>query len=216
LYNSHLPKVIDASVSNQSGILKADSTLLTKAPVIEPAIPFSPKKDTREPAPVLPLKTIDFGPEGLAISYDIKVGSKIIVDWTFGLGGGYAITDSSLKYYLNIRLPEVYSSITTRYYYNRDKRLAKGKSVLMNTGDYVGLKFKYVSDYLSENRYVWDALLINVHWGMQRSISNRVSLNGYIGGGYGLTAYFKSFPTYRQFYPTVGFNFSYRISRQRE
>jgi hypothetical protein len=166
-------------------------------------------------APVLPLSTIDVGPEGLAVSFDFKLSNKMLLDWSIGLGGGYAIRDSSFKYKMNLRLPELYSSITARYYYNRAKREAKGKSILNNSGDFVGLKVKYVSDRLTENFSVWDALLINIHWGMQRSISPHILFNGHVGGGYGTATYFKSFPTYHRFYPAVNFTLSYRISRLR-
>ena len=107
--------------------------------------------------------------QGFGVSFEPRLGKSLTLDLSGGIGtGGYDISSNSFSYV--VFEPTGFISITPKFYYNRNKRLAKGKSGLFNSGNYFGVRIKYTSKSITENSEVWDALLFNAHWGMQRAI----------------------------------------------
>ena len=136
------------------------------------------------------------------------------VDLSAGLGGGYDISFQDFTYNWNILNPALYIIVNPKYYYNRNKRIAKGKSVLLNSGNYIGLAIKYTTRGIGEDSEVWDALLFNLHWGIQRAVGKRWTLNAHAGGGYAVDATDLSNSS-GTFYPALDVRFSYILSRNK-
>jgi hypothetical protein len=105
-----------------------------------------------------------------------------------GVGGGYDIWTNSFNYNWDLLRPAVYVVVNPKLYYNRDKRLAKGKSISRNSGNYIGMAIKYTTPSIGESTVVYDALLFNLHWGLQRPVGKRWTFNIHVGAGYATDA----------------------------
>jgi hypothetical protein len=67
--------------------------------------------------------------QGVGVSYDARINNLATVDFSAGIGtGGYDIWRSSFTYVVDPLAPAAFVSITPKFYYNRNKRLTKGKS----------------------------------------------------------------------------------------
>jgi hypothetical protein len=153
--------------------------------------------------------------QGFSFSAEPKLGKSSTIDFSAGIGtGGYDIWQNSFTYVVNPLNPTGFISITPKFYYNRNKRLAKGKPGELNSGNYIGLRVKYTSRGLSEDTRVWDALLFNAHWGMQRAIGNRWTLNTHFGLGYAIDAVDLS-NSAGTVYPALDLKFSYILNKKR-
>jgi hypothetical protein len=131
---------------------------------------------------------LDLGLRGIGVSYEPRLGKKINIDLAAGLGGGYDIWTNSFEYNWQIFNPAIYLIVNPKFYYNRNKRLAKAKSISRNSGNYIGMAIKYTTPNLGEATYVYDALLFNLHWGLQRPIGKRWTFNTHVGVGYATDA----------------------------
>jgi hypothetical protein len=159
------------------------------------------------------LTKLDLGLQGVGLSYEPRLSNKLTIDFSAGAGGGYSISESSLSYKWPLLQPALYFMITPKFYYNRKKRIAKGKNFQNNAGNYFGLRLKYTtenntSDYSSQ---VYQSGLINLHWGMQRSMSNKWILNLHAGAGYA-TDIGSGWGTV---YPAVELKFSYLFKKSK-
>jgi hypothetical protein len=132
---------------------------------------------------VYPLTKVDIGGQGVGISFERKLGRNTTIDFSGGLGGGYALTDKLRYKVTGLHGPDVYASINPRFYIGRGKRVNAGKSVYANSGNYLGIRLKYVTDYFTENFIVWDVLLFNIHAGIQRNLNHRWLINAHAGPG---------------------------------
>jgi hypothetical protein len=130
------------------------------------------------------LTKLDLGLQGLGLTFEPRIGRTVTTEFSAGVGGGYSIGDESFDYEWQIFNPAFYFSATPKFFYNRQKRIEKGKSVKLNSGNYFGLRVKYTTESIDPQPNIRESLLINLHWGLQRSISNRFSLNAHIGAGY--------------------------------
>jgi hypothetical protein len=151
--------------------------------------------------------------QGVGISVEPKLGNSFTVDFSGGIGtGGYDISANNITY--TVFEPTAFVSITSKFYYNRARRLAKGKSDELNAGNYFGFRVKYTSKGFSENAEVFDALLFNVHWGMQRPIGKRWTLNTHFGVGYAMDATDLN-NAEGTIYPALDLKFSYVLNKKR-
>ena len=143
-----------------------------------------------------------------------------MIDLTLGAGGGYAITADQFKYKVGgLTGPDIYFSAHPRFYYNRQHRAIHGKSQSRNAGNYIGFRLKYITDIMAENFVVWDAFLLNVHWGMQRPIGKRWVVSGHAGPGYATAQsifYNTWLKGFSRFYPSMDLKISYVLSRNYE
>jgi hypothetical protein len=134
------------------------------------------------------LTKLDLGLRGIGFTFEPRLGNKLSMDLSAGLGGGYNISAGNFEYNWNFLQPAVYVIVNPKFYYNLDKRIEKGKKTGLNAGNYLGLVIKYTSKGLGENPDVWDALLFNLHWGIQRQVGKRWTFNTHAGIGYAVDA----------------------------
>ena len=142
---------------------------------------------------------LDLGGQGLGLTYEPRLSDKILLDISGGVGPGYDIGEGFLE--VNYAYPAMYLSLTPKYYYNRQKRIEKGKESQLNSGNYIGIRIKYVG----ANDYYRNSMLANLHWGMQRALGRRWTFNFHVGGGYAQDIDYN----FGTIYPAVDFAFSY-------
>lgn len=169
------------------------------------------------------LVKLEFGLHGVGFAYEMPLSSRFLVDFSAGLGMGYAIqrgayyTDSFKSTWI-LNDPAAYLKSDVRYIYNREKRLAKGKSLRNNTGNYLGFQAKYTtrrmfnnsSDYMRIVDPLNRALLSEVHWGMQRPLGENFLFNLHLGLGYAHDFDFNN----GSVYPALGVRFNYILLKK--
>jgi len=167
-----------------------------------------------------PLTKLDMGLQGIGFTFERRLGNKMTVDLSSGIGGGYRIqyslfTKNDINYQWDPLGPAFYFSSTPKFYYNREKRSVKGKTNSLNSGNYIGLLIRYTTRSISEsaNDRVQDALLMNIHWGLQRAIAKRWTINLHIGAGY-ITDATDLQNTSGTIYPALDFKFSYIFTKK--
>ena len=152
----------------------------------------------------------DFNFLGIGISYEIPLSEKWTVDLSSGVGGGYRIGSGfSAEWILNSQLAG-YLKSEFKYYYNREKRQKKGKKTINNSGNYIAIQTKYNSKRFSLSETdlpLENALLNEIHWGIQRSFDENWLFNLHLGIGYARDLDFKD----SSVYPAVGIKFSYKL-----
>ncbi len=155
--------------------------------------------------PLQPLNKLDIGLAGLGASHESVTGKKSVIELAAGFGGAYSIGENQVAYTWKIFNPSIYVSVTPRWYYNLQHRIAKGKETKLNSGNYFGLKARFVSGLINPRPDARPSFLANAHWGLQRAISNKWLLNSYIGVGYAqdLSSQFGTI------YPALDVKFSY-------
>jgi len=162
-----------------------------------------------------PLTKLNLELQGFGFSYEPRLGNSSTIDLSAGVGtGGYDIWSDSFTYVVDPLSPTAFISITPKFYYNRNKRLEKGKTDALNSGNYFGFRLKYTSAGLGENPNIRDALLFNIHWGMQRAIAKRWTLNSHFGAGYAIDASDLNHSD-GSFYPALDLKFAYILNKQR-
>jgi len=160
------------------------------------------------------LTKLDLGLQGVGFSYEPRISNKMMIDLSVGAGGGYNVSEDGVDYRWNFLQPAIYLMITPKFYYNRKKRIEKGKKFQNNSGNYFGVRFKYTtgnntSDY---NSRVYQAGLINLHWGIQRPLGNKWILNAHAGLGYAQD-FGSGFGTI--LYPALELKFSYLFTKSK-
>lgn len=160
-----------------------------------------------------PLTKLDVGLQGVGLTFERRLSNKTSIDFSLGVGGGYNIIRNGLGMWYHPDEPTAYVAITPKLYYNTDERSAKGKTTDLNSGNYIGLRVKYISRSISESSYARDALMSNVHWGMQRAISRKWTFNFHAGIGY-ITDATDLQNTEGNLYPAIDFKFSRNFTQR--
>ncbi|TXK50869.1 hypothetical protein FVR03_04240 [Pontibacter qinzhouensis] len=164
----------------------------------------------------------ELGLHGIGLSYELPVSAKFLVDISGGLGAGYAVTkgsyytDSFSSTWIFID-PVVYVKAGGRYLYNRSKRFEKLKSVRNNAGNFIGFQTKYTTQRAFNNN-VFDQMaeplnrtwLNEIHWGIQRDMSEKILFNLHLGIGYAADLDFRNSIAY----PAIGATFSYILHKK--
>ena len=158
------------------------------------------------------LTKLDFGLQGIGFTYEPKLSNKITVDLSLGAGGGYDIAEGYLNYRLELLHPAFYFSLTPKYYFNRNSRNNKGKTTLLNSGNYIGVRLKYVTPNNRGNDFTRNSILTNIHWAIQRAIANKWMFNSQVGVGYAQDID-NNFGT---IYPALDFKISYILSNSKK
>ena len=161
-----------------------------------------------------PLTKLDLGLQGVGVTFERRLGNSTTIDLSAGFGGGYDIWSNSFTYAVNIPGLAGYISITPKFYYNLEKRIAKGKPTDYNSGNYIGLRLKYATRSISEATNIRDALLFNIHWGLQRWIGKRWTMNTHFGAGYAVDATDLN-NSGGTIYPALDLKFSYVLSKKK-
>lgn len=154
---------------------------------------------------------LDLGLQGVGIDFERKLGRVSTIDFATGIGtGGYEIEAGNFTYTVNPFRPTAYFSVTPKFYYNLGKRAEKNKSTEANSGNYIGARIKYTTRGI-ESTQTQDALVLNVHWGLQRIIARRWTVNSHLGAGYSVNAVELN-KAEGTFYPAVDLKFSYLLN----
>ena len=155
------------------------------------------------------LTKVDLGFQGIGFTYEPRLSNKVTVDLSAGAGGGYDIAEGYLNYKLELRKPAFYFSVTPKYFYNRNSRNLQGKSTLLNSGNYIGLRLKYVTPHDRQTDLTRNSILTNIHWGIQRAIGNNWTFSSHIGIGYAQDIDYN----FGTIYPAVDFKVSYIFTK---
>src|SRR5689334_22630515 len=84
------------------------------------------------------LLKLDLGLRGVGVSFEPRLGKRMTVDLSTGLGGGYNISSNSFEYKWNFLDPAIFIIVNPKFYYNLKNRIGKGKDVSRNSGNYIG------------------------------------------------------------------------------
>jgi hypothetical protein len=154
---------------------------------------------------------LDLGLQGIGFTYEQRIGNSTTIDLSLGAGGGYDVSEDGAGFEWNLLQPAFYFMATPKFFYNRQHRIEKGKKGQLNSGNYIGIRLKYTTGSIAPNDYLGSAGLINLHWGMQRSIGKRWTMNAHAGAGYAqnLNSIFGTI------YPAIDFKCSYILSKSR-
>lgn len=157
---------------------------------------------------------IGLGINGLDFSIEIPVAEKITIEPAVGFGPSYDFSDKDaltkkMGWHWAVLEPSVHASMYGKFFYNRDKRMRKGKSLLFNSGKFIGVKIKYVSKPLTKEMYhgQTNTLLANLNWGGQRNIGRHWDYSYSVGLGYGRNLDI----TYGTFYPAFDLKVAYLL-----
>ena len=171
---------------------------------------FSPAQDSTDDSTLRSLIKLDLGLQGIGISFEPKLSNKMSIDFSLGAGGAYEISEEGISYEWNIPHSAFYISAVPKFYYNRQKRSVQGKNNKLNSGNYIGARIRYTtSSYAPYQGFSNNALLLNVHWGLQRALGRRFIFNTHVGAGYARDV-ISNFGT---IYPAIDFKFSYVLAR---
>lgn len=164
------------------------------------------------------LVKLELGLHGGGLVYEFPLSRNLLMDVGAGLGMGYAVHGGGFRATWVINDPVAYFKTNFRYMYNREKRALKGKSVIHNTGNYVGFQAKYATTPVFNNSNNWDqrynflsrTLLSEFHWGIQRPLGQNFLFNLHLGLGYAHDFDFNMGSVYL----AVGPKFSYILLRK--
>ena len=94
-------------------------------------------------------------------------------------------------YFMNSKTGFILAPVFTvepRWYYNLDKRVAKNKSVLNNSGNFISLNIKYHPDWFVISKHgnikVRNQISIIPTWGIRRNLGKHFNYETGIGLGY--------------------------------
>lgn len=163
---------------------------------------------------------VELGLQGFGFGYEHPLSSAFLADFNVGIGGGINVDNTREVSYAYWPGPSIQANSSVRWYYNLIKRSNGGKNMTNNAGNFFAFKTKFSSRGVFEPipeetinyddiTFLNDALITEVHWGLQRSLSNRLFVNGHIGFGY-IRDFANSMGT---FSPTIGVKFSYRLNK---
>lgn len=134
------------------------------------------------------LQRVELGLNGLVTSLEVPISNNVIIEPSIGLGPSYDIDKnqdgltSKIDYGWALLEPSVHAALYGKLFVLRGKRERKGKSLKLNSGNYIGLKVKYVSKPLtSSHTYRTNTLLTNLNWGGQFNIGSHWNY-GYSAG----------------------------------
>ena len=147
---------------------------------------------------------LDLGFTGVALSYDLPFSSSFLMETSLGVGPAYTVCNGTYEATYDFVDPALHLALAGDWYYNRSQRLAKGKSILHNSGNFVGVTFRQTSRGLIDNNYS-PALLTNMHWGMSRKIDDKWLIRLKVGLGYAHDWDWDE----GVIYPSIDFKFSY-------
>ncbi len=149
---------------------------------------------------------IDFGFSGLSLTFDTPLSEKILLELGAGLGAGYQI-DEDYRYRLYFDDPAFFASLHCKYYYKQKRVFDGDKNVSFNSGNFFGIKVKYTSRTLRNDK-LWHTVLTGFHWGLQRKLGKHFLYQINLGIGAAFDVDSKT-TTHMTLYPDANFRFSY-------
>ena len=155
---------------------------------------------------------IGIGINGLDFSVEIPVAEKITIEPAIGLGPSYDFSDKDaltkkIDWHWALLEPSLHASMYGKFFYNRDKRIRKTKSLLFNSGNFIGAKVKYVSKPLTSEEFhgQTNTFIANLNWGGQHNIGRHWNYSYSMGLGYGHNIE----SSYGTFYPAFDLKIAY-------
>jgi hypothetical protein len=116
---------------------------------------------------------IETGINGMGLALEIPIANKLTIEPAIGVGPSYSLNgdDDALTGKMGWRWaliePSFHGAVYGKYFYNKNKRIDKNKSLRNNSGNFIGVKVKYVSKSLSTPQYYSNTILANLNWGGQ-------------------------------------------------
>uniref|UniRef100_UPI0039A4B0C7 hypothetical protein n=1 Tax=Ornithobacterium rhinotracheale TaxID=28251 RepID=UPI0039A4B0C7 len=141
----------------------------------------------------------------IQLGYELPLGQKYLLNLAVGAGGANIIEHNSFEYHLGNNYYGLYGKIQAKYYFNRERRVAKGRSLINNAGSFLGLQTKWNNN--GNKEYTNPTWLTDVHFGQQVPLGQKFLFNYQVGLGYGRDLE----TTEHLVYPAFSFNFSYVI-----
>jgi hypothetical protein len=164
---------------------------------------------------VTSLTKLDLGLQGIGFSYEPKLFHNSTIDLCAGVGGGYDIYEGGQFTYYPLR-PALYLSLTPKYFYNIQRRINKERNTLLNSANYFGVRIKYVKTFSPQTDLYKpisdEAVLTNIHWGIQRSIGGHWLFNTHAGVGFAIDGDCSC----GTIYPALDFKFAYVIGKRKK
>ncbi|MCC9041139.1 hypothetical protein LNQ81_00095 [Myroides sp. M-43] len=132
---------------------------------------------------------------------DFLVGDNFFVQTGIGLGAGYDVGNNSMSMALNFSKPIPYLKASADWYYNKNNRIDKNRTLANNSGNYLGIQTKYsFGDNDEYNSYLNKVLVSEAHWGIKRSFGGVMYYKVQLG-----VAHYKDYDTtYTEVYPSIG------------
>ena len=149
---------------------------------------------------------VSLGLHGIEASYELPLSNRFVWENSLGIGMGANVNASSAEFNFDFANPTPFVKSELKYIYNIKKRESKGKNVLNNSGNYIGVQTKY--SFGNSNVYdLNQTSLTELHWGLQRSLGGKFIFNFHVGLGY-LNDYTTKEGAIS---PTLGLRFGYKL-----
>ncbi len=141
---------------------------------------------------------------GAGIFYEYPLSNKFLSEISVGVGSSFIYATPTVGFNFSTYRP--YSRVALKWYYNREKRIKKGKSISLNVGNFIGIQNKVMYGYGNNPKYGDLAFMINdIYWGSQTKLTNKLVLNYHFGLGYILV----NDRDFDSFLPTIGIKLKY-------
>lgn len=127
---------------------------------------------------------LSLGLQGIEANYELPIAKEIIWENSLGLGVGMNAYNNSSEFNLNIPHSAAFLSSGLKWMYNYEKRVANSKDTQHNSANYLGLQTKFTFGNNNSSTYQNQALLTDIHWGLQRNLGSKFTINTNIGLGY--------------------------------
>jgi hypothetical protein len=117
--------------------------------------------------------SFEVGAIGAWVSFEQPLNNKFLLHAEFGQEFGFYrnLSNSNTQFIATNTL-----SLEPRYYYNREKRKELGKSIAINTGNYLALEIQHIPDWMTyssdDNINISKATSVIPKIGMKRRITN--------------------------------------------
>jgi len=170
---------------------------------------FSFGQDAKSDTTLSSFLKLDLGGQGIGLTYEARLSIKMTADISAGIGGAYEIAEGFME--INYGRPAFYFSLTPKLFYNRRKRIEKGKEASLNAGNYFGIRLKYVTANSNTYPFYGNGFLANIHLGLLRPLGKHWTFNSHFGAGYALAT-----ADLGTIYPAIDFKFSYIFSRSKK
>lgn len=154
---------------------------------------------------------IEVGINGIGMSLEVPISEKIVIEPYIGVGPSYDLSNfgdalaDKMDWHWALLEPSFHGAVYGKFLYNRSGRAKKGKSLLFNSGNFIGAKIKYISKSLSDPQFYTNTLLFNLNWGGQRNIGKHWTYSYSVGIGYGRNLDY----SYGLFYPAFDLKIAY-------
>lgn len=127
---------------------------------------------------------LSLGLQGIEANYELPVAKQLIWENSLGIGVGMNAYDDTSEFNLNIPNVAPFVSTGLKWMYNYDKRVANSKDTKHNSANYLGLQTKFSFGNNNSSTFQNQALLTDIHWGLQRNLGSKFTFNSNIGLGY--------------------------------